>query len=146
MSICQKPLKTRFASRKTWKFINVFVRTSDRILCTSLEGRLVISKQNYQTYTNEQKIIQSLLKKQCQMWRQNRWYLRRDEVNMSTERVLSFCNIYELKIQQKASVLCLGLSGLFREQTTNMEQSVLSNYVITYTLKWMREQINTLRW
>ena len=35
---------------------------------------------------------------------------------MSTERVLSFCNIYELKIQQKASVLCLGLSGLFREQ------------------------------
>jgi hypothetical protein len=56
-------------------------------------------------------------------------------VNISTERVLSFCNIYELKIQQKASVLRLGLSGLFREQTTNMEESVLNNYAITNTLK-----------
>jgi hypothetical protein len=37
------------------------------------------------------------------------------------------------------------LSGLFREQTTNMEESVLNNYAITNTLKWMREQINTLR-
>jgi len=78
-----------------------------------LEGKLVISKENDQTSANEQNSIRSPLKKQSEMldktggiWGETKWICPR-------EGVLRFRNIYELKIQQKASVLCVGLSGLF---------------------------------
>jgi hypothetical protein len=105
--------QTRFASRKTWKLINFLWELQ-------IVFYVCLWRVNWLLAWRMIKSLQMSRKSFKVLWRNSVRCLRRYEVNMSTESVLNFCNIDKMKIQQKASVLCLGLSGLFREQRTNL--------------------------